>query len=151
MDSGGETAPAEKPADLEWTSQPVRSRPVAGAVAGLFVVLCVVLVQYGFGDPVMTVFSAVVLVLSVAPFYLPTSYRIAEDTVTIRTPFSKKEKRLSLFRRLVTDRHGALLSPFDRPSRLDRFHGLNLRFETRDRDRIIGYLEDRFASNDRQP
>lgn len=150
MDSSGETAPAKPPPEIEWTSHPVRSRPVAGAVAGLFVVTCVTLVQYGFGDPLMTFFSAAVLVLSVAPFYLPTSYAIAEDTVTIRTPFSRKEKRLSLFRRIQADRHGVLLSPFDRPSRLDRFHGLNLRFEARDRDRIIEYLENRFASNDRQ-
>lgn len=150
MESSGETAPAEKPPEIEWTCQPARSRPVAALLAGLFVVGFVALVQYGFQDPVMTVFSAVVLAFSVAPFYLPTSYAIAEDTVTVRTPFSRKEKRFTLFRRFQADRHGALLSPFDRPSRLDRFHGLNLRFEARDRDRIIGYLEDRFASNDRQ-
>jgi hypothetical protein len=146
MDSSGETAPEA----IEWTSHPARARPVAATVTTLFLVLLVAVVHYGFHDPLMTVFAVAVLALSLAPFYLPTSYAITEDTVTVRTPFSRKEKRLTLFRRLMFDRHGALLSPFDRPSRLDRFHGLNLRFDARDRDRVVRFLERRFARNDRQ-
>jgi len=112
---------------LEWTSHPVRERPVSGVlVAGLL------------------------LSLSVAPFYLPTRYRIADDKVSIRSTFGRKEKSLKLFRRLAADRYGVLLSPFDRPSRLDRFHGLNLRFDSADRERVLEFLGCRLAENERE-
>ena len=114
----------------------------------LFLGFLVALVQMGFEDRVMTLFAVVILTVSLAPFYLPTRYVIAEDTVTVRTPFSKREKRLKLFRRWQADRHGILLSPFDRPSRLDRFHGLNLRFDASDRERVTEYIRRRFAGHD---
>jgi hypothetical protein len=93
----------------------------------------------------------VVLTGSLAPYYLPTRYRMTEDSVSFRTFFGRgKEKPWDLFRRFQVDRHGALLSPFDNPSRLDRYHGLNLRFDEGDRERVLDYLTRRFSTNDRE-
>jgi len=138
----------EEPVTLQWVCHPVRERPVAGILVGCVVLAFSVGVHLSFGDPVLTGVAAVVLALSVAPFYLPTRYRIADDKVSIRSTFGRKEKSLKLYRRLVADRYGALLSPFDRPSRLDRFHGLNLRFDSADRDRVLEFLGRRLAEND---
>jgi len=140
-----------EPADtLEWTCHPVRDRPLAGVlVLGVIFVLSAG-AQLSFHETTLTVVCVVVLWLSVAPFYLPTRYRIADDKVSIRGTFGRKEKSLKLYRRIAADRYGALLSPFDRPSRLDRFHGLNLRFDSADRERVLEFLERRVALDERE-
>jgi hypothetical protein len=135
---------------LEWRCQPVRERPVAGLLVALLIAFLTVGAQLSFEDPVLTVLSAVVLSVSVAPFYLPTRYRIADDRVSIRSVFGRKEKSLKLYRRIAADRRGVLLSPFDQPSRLDKFHGLNLRFDSADRERVLDFLGRRFTGHDRE-
>ena len=140
---------AENEETFDWTSHPVRERPTTGILVGGILIVLFVGAQLSFHDPVLTGICVVVLSLSVAPFYLPTRYRIADDKVSIRSTFGRKEKSLKLYRRLVADRYGALLSPFDRPSRLDRFHGLNLRFDSADRERVLEFLRRRIAPNER--
>ncbi len=134
---------SEEPEAIEWVCHPVRHRPVTGALLTAFLVLLVAGIAAAFHDALMTALSAVVLAVSLSPFYLPTRYRMTQDTVSIRTPFGTREKPWDLYRRWQADRYGALLSPFDRPSRLDRLHGLNLRFDAPDRDRVLAYLERR--------
>ena len=145
---GQTPSPMAEPTDaFEWTSHPVRDRPVTGLLVVALLLLLFAGAWLSFRDPVLTVVCVVVLWLSVAPFYLPTRYRIADDKVSIRGIFVRKEKSLKLFRRLVADPHGVLLSPFDRPSRLDRFHGLNLRFDSADRERVLEFLNRRLGTS----
>jgi hypothetical protein len=145
LDSEANAAPG-----LCWTCHPARRRPVAAVVLTLFLLLVVAGVQFSFHEPVLTVFSAVVLGLSVAPFYLPAHGTMAKETITIRSVFGTTEKRWDLYRRYEADRHGVLLSPFDRRSRLDRFHGLNLRYDAPDRDRILDFVRRRIEENVRE-
>jgi hypothetical protein len=132
------------PETLAWTCHPARRRPVAGLLAALVVALLIAGVWTWFHDPWLTALGVAFLGFSLSPFYLPTRYLIAQDSVTIRATFGERKKNLDLYRRFHADRHGALLSPFDRPSRLDRFHGLNLRFDAPDRERVLDYLRRRF-------
>ena len=141
------TPEPESPETLEWTCHPVRHRPVTGILVGGLVVLLVVGAQLSFGDRVLTEISLIVQSLSVSPFYLPTRYRIADDKASIRSIFGRKEKSLKLYRRLAADHRGVLLSPFDRPSRLDRFHGLNLRFDSADKERVLEFLQSRVGTS----
>ncbi|MHC4859198.1 MAG: hypothetical protein ACYTDY_03800 [Planctomycetota bacterium] len=137
--------------ELSWVCHPARRRPTAAVVLTLFLAFLWVGVHLSFRDPLITGIAVVLLAVSLAPFYLPTRFRMTEDTVSIRTFLGAgKEKPWSLFRRYQADRHGVLLSPFDHPSRLDRFHGLNLRFDEQDRERVLGYLERRFTKDDRE-
>jgi hypothetical protein len=144
------TREPESPEVLEWTCHPVRHRPLTGVAVGLLVLLLTAGAHLSFGDRTLTALSLVVLTVSVSPFYLPTRYRIADDKVSIRSTLGRKEKSLELYRRLAADHRGVLLSPFDRPSRLDRFHGLNLRFDSADRERVLEFLGRRLADHDRE-
>jgi hypothetical protein len=144
--------PTGTPTDpaVEWTCHPVRHRPVAAVLVTAFLVLLVLGIQLAFGDPFLTALGAAILAASLAPFYLPTRYRMSQDGVAIRTAFGAREKPWDLYRRWEADRHGVLISPFDHPSRLDRLHGLNLRFDPPDRDRVLVYLRNRLHGHDRQ-
>ena len=112
-------------------------------LVGLFVVGLAVAVQLSWKEWYITVIAAMFLWASVSPFYLPTRYEMDEDRIRIRTTWSRKEKPWSRYRRAAADARGALLSPFERRSRLDRFHGLNLRYDEKDRERVLGYLGSR--------
>ena len=114
----------------------------------LFLLLLVVGIHASFMDGYLTGLSVLILLGSLAPFYFPTSYRMTEDGISIRTVTGSREKTWDLYRRWQADRYGVLLSPFDRPSRLDRFHGLNLRFDTLDRERVLDFIRRRFDTND---
>ena len=146
--SGDEMDPE---AGIAWTSHPIRHRPWTGLGLTLFVFLLIIGVQASFHDPLMTVLSAIVLALSLTPFYLPTYYRLTQDDVSIRTPFRSRKKSWDIFRRWEADRRGVLISPFDSPSRLDRLHGLNLMIDAPDRDRVLDYLRQRLDGHDGTP
>jgi len=135
-------------AGIAWTSHPIRHRPLTGIVLSLFLLLVVVGIHASFHDGLMTGLAAIVLALSLTPFYLPTHYRLTQDDILIRTPFGSRKKSWDLFRRWEADRRGVLLSPFDRPSRLDRFHGSNLMIDAPDRDRVLDYLRQRLDGHD---
>ena len=135
-------------AGIAWTSHPIQHRPLTGVVLTLFVFLLIAGIQASFHDALMTVLSAIVLALSLTPFYLPTHYRLTQDDISIRTPFRSRKKSWDLFRRWEADRRGVLISPFDPPSRLDRLHGLNLMIDAPDRDRFLDYLRQRLDGHD---
>ena len=138
----------EVPGEIEWVCHPMRQRPRAAVILTLFLLLLVTGVHASFLDPFLTGLSAVILGVSLAPFYLPTRYGMTEDGISIRTVTGSREKPWDQYRRWQADRHGVLLSPFDRPSRLDRFHGLNLRFDSMDRERVLDFIRRRFDRND---
>ena len=141
---------ADEPDSIEWVCHPVRHRPVIAVLVSAFLILLVAGVHFAFRDLLSTALAGAILAFSLAPFYLPTGYRMSQDGVAIRTAFGAREKPWDLYRRWQADRHGVLLSPFDHPSRLDRFHGLNLRFDAPDRERVLGYLRNRLHGHDRQ-
>ena len=114
----------------------------------LFLILLFAGIYASFHDAFLTGLAVVILLGSLAPFYLPTSYRMSEDGISIRTVMGSREKSWDLFRRWQADRYGVLLSPFDRPSRLDRFHGLNLRYDTADRERVLDFIRRQIDRHD---
>ena len=136
--------------ELCWTCHPARRRPAVAFVLTAFLLLLIAGIQLSFHDPVMTVLAGVILGLSLAPFYLPAKGRMTEERITIRSVFGTKEKRWDLFRRYEPDRYGVLLSPFDRRSRLDRFHGMNVRYDKPDRERILEFVRQRIEKNARE-
>lgn len=131
--------------DIAWTSHPVRHRPVAGALAGVFALCMIAGVQLWLGVPLITAIAAIILGTSILPFYVPTHFRFTEETIEVRGFLLRKSLPWSKYRSCYSDRRGALLTPFPRPSRLDRLVGLNLRYDEPDRERVIREIKRRLA------
>ena len=93
--------------------------------------------------PTMRTLPVAKLWISVAPVSLPVRFEMDEENVTVATLTTRKVKPWSRFRRAAADHRGAILSPFDHRSRLDRFHGMNLRYDQKDRERVLEYLKSR--------
>ncbi len=113
---------------LEWTAHPVKRKPLVSVAVTLFVCLVVVAVFYATESRGFAVLAAVVLLLSLARFYFPTSYRLTEEKVMIKYTSQSVARPWSQFRSCYPDKNGILLSPFLEPSRLENFRGLYLMF-----------------------
>lgn len=120
--------PTSRQDPLDWTAHPLRDEPawksaaLAAAIAGFSG-----LAAAGLGGAVYGLISLAVLAASTARYLLPTRY-VLDDREAAWRHLTWHRRSWSAFRRV--DRHddGIFLSPFRRPSRLDSFRGVFLRF-----------------------
>ncbi|UCC44186.1 MAG: hypothetical protein JSU65_13910 [Candidatus Zixiibacteriota bacterium] len=127
---------------LEWTTHPVKKRPVVALLVSLFIALVVVVVYYSTGTLLFALLGLVVLVASVARFYFPTTYRLSDCGVAVKTVTQTIKKDWLVYRSCYPDKNGILLSPFVQPSRLENFRGIYLIFED-NRDEVVEFVRKR--------
>ncbi len=110
---------------LAWRVHPAARRPGRAVLVGVLVIA----LAWGsawYGGRALGVLAFILLVGTLWPFFLPTSYRLTSWGVEqVRWP-TRQRRPWSSFRRFEVDRRGVLLSPFPRPSRLDSFRGMYL-------------------------
>lgn len=134
----GQSSPSEKeptvtaPSDpaellLKWRSHPVRRREskLTLVIAVLIGLPAGLLILYG---PYYAGLAIVVLGGSLASYFLPTDYVLYAGGGEMRFFWICRRFTWEQFRSYYPDRNGVLLSPFARPSRLENFRGLYLRF-----------------------
>ena len=129
--------------EVRWTAHPARRRP-----NDVFLVVAVVLlaswaVMASLGSVFLAALAIVVLLAAVAPFLVPTHYRIDDEGVEERRLWTRKRRAWSDLRRAQIGPGAALLSPFARKSFLDRHRGLYLYFDGADRERVVAILRER--------
>ncbi len=130
----------EKVEKIEWSVLPARNRKkVAIALAIILPFLIIVYVTSGI---YWTLFSIVVLLTSLAPFWTVTKYILDGEGVTIKRPLYTIKKPWSHYRRYVVDKNGIFLSPFPRPSRIDAYRGNYLIFGDVDRDKVVSFVRE---------
>jgi hypothetical protein len=118
----------------------------------LLLVLCVllglpviILVFYG---PFFAVLAIVILGASLGSFFLPTDYVLYRGGGEMRFMGITRRFTWMQYRSYYPDRNGVLLSPFPRPSRLENFRGIYLRFGERVDD-IMAVVTERMAARAR--
>ena len=120
--------------ERRWISHPARRQPGQVALVSSVVMLTAWTVLVTLGSPYLALVAAALLVLAVAPFLFPTRHRLDDDGVEVRRLGGRRYRPWPELRRAEIGRGGALLSPFARPSRLDRYRGLVLSFDGLDGD-----------------
>lgn len=131
---------APDPVLLQWVSQPAKSRPRVAVVVGVFIVVLVFLSYLLTESPVFAGVAAVILWGSLSQFYLRTTFEFTEKKVRVKYLVNKIEKEWSQYRSFYVDKNGVLLSPFVRPSRLENFRGLYVRFAD-NRDEVVAIVK----------
>ncbi len=122
-----ERAPSEG-SRLEWTALPVRDdHPRSLILVALLVVIPLGL-GWWLGGTLFGAIAFVLLVASVGGYFVPTRYVLDGRGVRVESFGRSKFRPWDEFRNLYVHRDGVFLSPFERPSRLDPFRGLFLRF-----------------------
>lgn len=113
---------------LNWETLPARNRPLVAVLVGIFILVLGWLVYYWTESWFFVVIAILILWGSLSQFYVRTRFTFTEHKVKVKYIVNKIAKDWSQYRSYYEDKNGVLLSPFLRPSRLENFRGLYVRF-----------------------
>lgn len=136
--------PAE-PGVISWTTHPARANPArAAAVLGMIALVPLAL-QIFFADPFLTILGFLLLALPLVSWFFPTRVLLDDRGVTVRGVWGRRFRRWEAFRSFQHDARHVRLCPFRRPSRIDGFRGVLLRFGP-GRNDALAYIRERIPS-----
>jgi hypothetical protein len=139
-------APSEE-ATLEWVCHPARKNMRVTVLVTAFLVILIGVVYYATDYSLLFAGLAVLVLFgSLASFYFPTRYKLTGDEIIVKTKMQTLTKKWSQYRTSYPDKNGILLSPFVRPSRLENFRGLYIKFWF-NREEVLAFIRDRLARN----
>lgn len=126
-----------------WTAHPAKRRPRDVALVVAVVCLSAGAVLASFESAFLAALAAVILLVSIAPFLLPTRYTVTDEGVEAVRAFGKRARRFSELRRVEVSGDLALLTPFARRTWMDRYRGLLVLLDGADRERVVAILKER--------
>lgn len=130
---------------LEWTCHPAKKNRKKTILVTAFIAVVVLAVYFWTYSAFFTILAILILTGSLAAYYFPTHYTFTEDEIIIRTTTQRLVKKWAQYRSYYPDKNGVLLSPFVRPSRLENFRGVFIRFSD-NKDEVVGYVMRRIGS-----
>ena len=135
---------ANRHGPLDWTAHPLREEPAwKSAALGALIVGFSALAAASLGGAVYGLISLVALAGATLRYLLPTRYLLDDQEASWRQ-LTWRRRSWSTFRRVDRHADGIFLSPFRRPSRLDSFRGVFLRFGPGvDADEVVALARDR--------
>ena len=111
-----------------WVVHPLLDSPRKSIFLVLFLVFLVIDIQFLFDSLGVTFLSTFFLFGSLRQYFFPFRYEVYDDQITVSSFFFKQNRLWNEFRSYYIDQHGILLSPFSKPSRLESFRGIYVRF-----------------------
>jgi hypothetical protein len=127
---------------LEWVCHPAKKNIKVTAIVSIFIVILIVVVYYMTYSIWFSILAFLILFGSLASFYFPTHYRLTDNEIIIKTKAQTQKKSWSQYRTYYPDKNGVLLSPFVRPSRLENFRGLYIKFWF-NKDEVVAFVKER--------
>jgi len=127
---------------LEYTCHPARRDMRITVLTTVFIIICLVLVWLISYSYLLTGLGVLILFGSLGGFYFPTRYYFYDDHLIVKTTIQTLRKEWSQYRSYYPDKNGVLLSPFARPTRLENFRGLYIKFAG-NRDRVMEIVGDK--------
>ncbi len=124
---------------LEWVCHPAKQNKTRTAIVTVFIVLVILGIYFWTFSAFFTILAVIILTGSLAAYYFPTRYTLTENEILIRTTTQRQTKKWSQYRSYYPDKNGVLLSPFVRPSRLENFRGVYVRFSG-NKDAVMAFV-----------
>ena len=121
----------------EWRVHLAARDPRRASFAGLASLAAVLCVGISTRNLAFTGFLGVGLFGSLADFWLPVRYRLTDRGAEARHLWTFAAMEWKQVRRRTMSNEGIRLSPFPRPSRLDPFRGMVLRFGDQSPEAIL--------------
>lgn len=131
---------------ISWTVYRAKEMPVRALLVGLFIVAFLVFTLRAFG-PLLFAVAVVVLATATHTFYLPVTYTLSSDGVTVDKRIFSYTYEWTRFRRFFRTSGGVVLSPFPRHNFLDNFRGVHLLLPENSAP-ILEYLKRHLGSPD---
>lgn len=125
---------------IEWTVHPVKRNPKRSVLVTIFILVVSAVVYSITSSPFFCILSLLFLFGSLGKFYFPTSYRLTEQQIIVKTRMQTLAKDWTAYRSSYPDKNGVLISPFPEPTRLENFRGLYLMTDKSNRDEVIAFV-----------
>lgn len=124
---------------LEWTCHPAKQNRTRTILVTAFIAAVVLAVYFWTYSALFTILAVLILTGSLAAYYFPTRYTLTDEEIIIKTTTQRLVKKWAQYRSYYPDKNGVLLSPFVRPSRLENFRGVYIRFSG-NKDLVMGFV-----------
>ncbi len=111
-----------------WRVHPLCENWTRSTLLLLFLLLLFSGIYWLFQSVFVTLLSATFVIGSLYRYFVPFWYELYEHELVVTAPFYRLTKPWSAFRSFYVDSNGILLSPFAKPSRLENFRGIYVRF-----------------------
>ncbi len=134
--------PESEEVTLDWVCHPAKRNMKITVAVSILIAVLVVVVYYATFSVWFTILGFLILTGSLAGFYFPTHYQFTENKIIIKTTMQTLEKKWSQYRSYYADKNGVLLSPFGRPSRLENFRGIYIKFWY-NKDEVMAIVKDK--------
>ena len=137
---------ADLPPTLSWTVHPIVENWRKSLLLGLFLVLLLFGIYLGFQSIAVALISGIVLLGSLYKYFLPFQHQCEADRLIITSCCYRLERSWETFRSFYVDANGVLLSPFVRPTRLENFRGVYVRFGKHTPEEIVDFIGSKIKS-----
>ncbi|MGB9597901.1 MAG: hypothetical protein ACPL7B_16575 [Candidatus Poribacteria bacterium] len=112
----------------------------------VFLIAINIAIYLSFDSLTFLFLSVVFLFGSLSSFFLPTTYILSDEGITVKSVFRKSTRNWCYFKSYYPERKGVFLSPFSQPSRLENFRGLFVRFNN-NRTEVIEFVKQKLEGN----
>jgi len=129
------------PEELEWRVHPLVENVWKSVLLVVIIITVSILAYQGTGWPGMGVIAILLLTVSMAPYIMPTSYRMDADGIEITFVGVKRFREWAEFRNYLPHHDGVHLSTFRKPNAMEAFRGSYIRFDPCNRDEVLEFLE----------
>jgi hypothetical protein len=126
---------------LEWVCHPARRNRTVTILVSVLIAALVVIVYFLTYSVWFCVLAFLILFGSLSSFYFPTHYRLTENEIIVKTRMQTLHKKWSQYRTFYPDKNGVLLSPFTRPTRLENFRGIYMKFWY-NKDEVVAFVKE---------
>ena len=125
---------------MQWTVHLIKRNWKVSAGVVLFLIILCTAIYFSFNSATFLFLSVAILIISLSPFFLPTTYTFQDDCIIVKSLLRKSSRQWNSFKSYYPDRNGVLLSPFPSPTRLENFRGVYIRFEN-NRSEVVEFIQ----------
>lgn len=129
---------------LQWSVYPVRENWRISILVIVLLLFVWISIYFLFNEIIWVILAIILLGGSLLPFFTVTRYHLDEHEVRVYRFLTSTRKQWSAFRSYYPDKQGVLLSPFTKPSRLENFRGVFLRFGN-NRQEVLRFIEQKIG------
>ncbi len=123
---------------MNWKSCPYKEHPRKTMFLVIFLIAIWVGVYFSFGLYGIII-ALILLGGGLLPYWLPTYYSLDEEGIKIKGIILEKVKKWEEFRSYYEDKNGVFLSPFAKPTRLENYRGIYVRFNNNSNE-VIDFI-----------
>ena len=128
-----------------WRVHPLRENWTRSTLLLLFLLFLFSGIYWLFQSVFVTLLSAMFVTGSLYRYFVPFRYELYEHELVVSAPRYRLTKSWADFRSFYVDNNGVLLSPFAKPSRLENFRGVYVRFGA-NRSEVLDFIRDKIST-----